>query len=235
MEKKIWGSNNTNFLKIIGILTMIIDHIGKIFFYKNINYQVIGRITFPLFAYCLVVGFLNTKNFNKYLKRLIVLSFISQPFYIIAFNKDYFDLNIFFTLWLGLISLSYIREKKWLLLLFVYIISYAFVIDYGIYGILLINVIYLTRKRKKVALLTLSALFISLLFINYNHLLYDILRNEKIRFIPRNSSLNIFGIFVLPIIFLINKSFPKINKYFFYAFYPLHLLILFAINYLTID
>lgn len=45
--------NSYDLLKVIAIITMIIDHIG-LFFYPDISsFRVIGRISYPLFAFCI--------------------------------------------------------------------------------------------------------------------------------------------------------------------------------------
>lgn len=56
-------NENTNFLKLIGIITMLIDHIGCILFPKVLLFRVIGRIAFPIFTYTTYLGYKHTKNF----------------------------------------------------------------------------------------------------------------------------------------------------------------------------
>ena len=84
-EPKISSNLDTNFLKIIAIITMLIDHIGYVFFPDRIELRIIGRISFPLFAYCIAVGFLYTSNIKKYILRLAAFSILSQPFYVLSY------------------------------------------------------------------------------------------------------------------------------------------------------
>jgi len=65
LTPKIDSNLDTNFLKIIGIFSMLIDHLGKIFFPDVIFMQTTGRIAFPLFAYCVVVGRAYTQVISK--------------------------------------------------------------------------------------------------------------------------------------------------------------------------
>ena len=63
-------SLSSNALKIIAIITMIIDHIGYYFepYMNNVIYIVlraVGRISMPLFAFLLVQGFFHTKDLKK--------------------------------------------------------------------------------------------------------------------------------------------------------------------------
>lgn len=72
-----------NVLKIIAIITMVLDHVG-FYFWESINSNVayilrtIGRISMPIFLYLLVQGFFYTKNIKKYIFKLFVLAIVSQ-------------------------------------------------------------------------------------------------------------------------------------------------------------
>ena len=78
-------------VKIIAAVTMLIDHIAKVFhpfhlyiplgYYSDCLLEGIGRIAFPIFAYCIAEGCLKTCNIKKYLFRLFAISIIAEPFY----------------------------------------------------------------------------------------------------------------------------------------------------------
>lgn len=233
--KVIQGNLNTDLLKLIGIVTMAIDHIGKVFYSDNIWFQLIGRITFPIFAYSLVIGFLFTSNFNKYWKRLAIFAIISQPFYIGAFEYEYYDLNIFFTLLLGLISIHFISKKQWLLYFLILIISTLIKLDYGIQGILMINIIYVFRTRRLISILLLVVHFSSLLFIDINEILKTIILSQELSILP-SPSLNVFGIVAIVLMYsrLNFSTNLKIERSFFYIFYPAHLFILMVLKNLVL-
>lgn len=65
INKVISTNTNTSWLKIIALITMTCDHIGKMFFPKITILQIVGRIAFPLFAYCLAVGCIYTYDIKK--------------------------------------------------------------------------------------------------------------------------------------------------------------------------
>ncbi len=79
MKKGLSG----NLLKVIAVLTMLIDHIG-VFFSYSMSYEVyyifrmIGRISMPLYAFLIVQGYFHTSNLSKYLKRLGILGIVTQ-------------------------------------------------------------------------------------------------------------------------------------------------------------
>lgn len=220
-------------LKIIAILTMIIDHVGKEFFTKELIFTYIGRISFPIFAFLISEGYIHTKNFKKYLYRLLVFAIVSQiPFSLflgVFYNTN--NLNIFFTLALGLVSIytyDIIKQKcysKFLGFLFVIFISSIgnkFNVDYGFFGVFIIFLFYIFKNKK--ILLTIT--FILSCFIHY----IDILINTN--FYYPNIILCICS--MIPIIFinLYNGQQGELNKKFKYAFYliyPVHLLILYSI------
>lgn len=87
-------------LKVIALLTMLIDHVGYLFFPEEMLFRTIGRIAFPIFAYQIALGFKKTSSRKNYAKRLFLFSVISQIPYC-WFNPElYFDfstLNIMFT------------------------------------------------------------------------------------------------------------------------------------------
>ena len=56
---------NTFVLKLIAIISMLIDHIGAILFPSSEVLRIIGRLAFPIFAFIIVEGYFHTKNLKK--------------------------------------------------------------------------------------------------------------------------------------------------------------------------
>ena len=83
-------------LKIIAIITMIIDHLGYAIFGEFSFFNYIGRIAFPIFAFQISEGYIHTKNLKKYFLRLFLFAIISQiPFMLFhSIISDQFYLNI---------------------------------------------------------------------------------------------------------------------------------------------
>jgi uncharacterized membrane protein len=126
---------------------MLIDHIGFVLFPQYLFLRVIGRIAFPIFAYLITEGYIHTHSIKKYSIRLFIFALVSQAPYMLAFHGTY--LNIFFTLFIGLMALyatDYEFSKNQLLnnilkaivVSAIVISSYIFCAEYGIYGVLTI-------------------------------------------------------------------------------------------------
>lgn len=219
-------------LKIIGILTMLCDHIGDSFIGHFSFLNLIGRIAFPIFAFQVVQGYIHTHNVNKYALRLFIFAFISQiPFmlFLSTFYNSYY-LNVFFTLFLGVICLYGFDKikNKYLGVLFailICIIGHFIQVDYGAYGIAVIFIFYIFNKflPNKKGLMCLA--FFIITGIKY---LPDIISYPSIAYIYIACIL-FTSISLIPICIYNEKQGPKI-KYLFYAFYPVHLLVLYIVH-----
>ena len=108
------GNTATTWLKIIALVFMFIDHAGKMLFPGIPEMRILGRIAFPIYAWCVIVGFHYTRSVPKYLLRILTVGLISQPLYMISLNHTWSQPNVFLTIFLGLCSLWGIREKKYL-------------------------------------------------------------------------------------------------------------------------
>ena len=201
-------------LKIIGIITMFIDHYHYIIGGPLIL-NIIGRIAFPIFAFSLVEGFFHTRDFKKYIGRILICAIILQAPAII-FKLNY-PVNIFFTLFFGLIIMKiYHSEKIHLLLKIVLTGGLTYIakkcnFDYEIYGILTIAIFNIFRGKK-------ILIFFSFLILNIITALKPEMFNLK--------EIQIYSMFSLIPIFAYNGEKGKNMKYFFYLFYPVHFLIL---------
>ena len=84
-------------LKWIAIITMTVDHIGAVLYPDYTFLRWIGRLSFPLFAYLLILGIRNTSDIKKYFIRPFIFALISQIPFFLAIDVGPFDhLNIFF-------------------------------------------------------------------------------------------------------------------------------------------
>ena len=202
---------------------MLIDHVGFLLFPEYVFLRIIGRVSFPIFAFLIAEGFLKTQNIKSYLKRLFVFGLISQIPYLIfdrlAGVTD-FNLNIMFSLTLGVIALLALTKiknipLKILSLIAILGVAYFGKFSYGIYGILTVIASFIFLKRKSVGLAALSVL--------------PFLETARL-FFMKIFFLQFFAIFsLIPIYFYNGERGRQISRWWFYWFYPVHMLVLSAI------
>ena len=205
---------------------MACDHIGYAIWGNFSFLNLIGRIAFPIFAFQITEGFIHTKNLKKYIRKLLIFACISQiPFmlFLSKFSENIFTLNIFFTLILGLIAIYMYKKTSNKVLAFIYILLFGILaefanVDYGMYGIFLIFLFYIFKDKKilmsiSVILLTIAKYIPSILTYAFMHSTFYLCI--------------LFTCLSLIFICLYNKKEGPKSKYLFYAFYPLHLIILY--------
>ncbi len=218
-------------LKIIGIITMFLDHLGYAIYSKLSWFNYIGRLAFPIFAFGISEGYLHTKSKKNYLMRLFIFA-ISSQFPFMLFRSMYttgFELNIFFTLFLGLVAIIGYEQCKnkavgILLVACLGLTADALKMDYGYFGVFAIFVFHVFKEKK----LYMNLSFIALCLLRY---------------IPLYISYNFYAPYlllclctILSLVFinLYNGKKGKDAKYILYGFYPAHLMLLYVFNLLFI-
>lgn len=226
-KKGISGST----IKMIAIISMLIDHIGAVVVERMLYFpqyreelltlymilRSIGRLGFPIFCFLLVEGFAHTGNVWKYALRLGVFALLSEVPFDLAFSDSLLYngyQNVFFTLLIGLLAMlliDRIGKRKWPLALKVLLQLCAAVAgmyiaefmrtDYGALGVMCIMTVYIFRKNRLAQVIAGAVVF-----------LWEI---------PASAAF-------LPVAAYNGKRGWKM-KYFFYAFYPCHLLLLYGI------
>lgn len=203
-------STKDDSLKLIGVMAMLVDHVGMIFFPQITFLRIVGRIAFPIFAYYLVQGFIHTSSLKKYILRLSAFAAISQlPLFFITSQQ--MKLNILFSLVFGLLALNAFKKEKYVILFVVILLSGIIPMEYSFYGIFIILSFYAIQDRKNIILV--QSIFNGASYFILNHLQpFSILGTVIVAFYPKN----------LPKV--------RLNKYFFYIFYPVHLAVLYIIK-----
>lgn len=219
---------NGNILKLIALITMTIDHIGLILFPDAIFLRIIGRIAFPIFAFFIAEGCRYTKNKTKYLLLMLGVGLFSQLF--VGAFLHFYKLNILFTfsfsiiliyIYQGiqtaiqkhnkklaciLIGLFVIYLSVLVILFFPHIHLSNFTVDYGFFGIMLPFIVSLhSNKYIQLALFFIGLLLVSIFL----------------------GGIQYYGLISIIPIMLYNGERGRIKlKYLFYAYYPLHLMII---------
>ena len=234
-------------LKLLACITMLIDHIGVIFFPNMMLFRVIGRIAFPIYAFLITEGYTRTKNIKKYIFRLFILAIISQVPYMLAFDTK--GLNVFFTLLSGILIMLVLDKKvdfsqlrneskilqrsfrisvniaKFVLIIAIIYILEKFNSDYATYGICIILCFRMFKYNFK-------KLIITIVILNF---LYTI-PLLKYFITPHGTNFRVFlqATSISSIFFIYNydKTEGKKIQWLFYGFYPVHLTILIFIRYI---
>ena len=240
-EKKFEITGNC--LKLMAMITMLIDHFAYGIYYRFYEIdelyrimRLIGRLAFPVYCFLLVEGFFHTRDFRKYGIRLLILATISElPFDIsVNMHQSFFDYNnVIFTLLIGLLTIGaidYIKNDnikrldnqamQTFAILVVYamgcLMAYIMHTDYGYTGVTVIVAMYYLYGTDMSHRLLSFATAIIILVIGCG-------TREAAAFVM-----------VFPIAFYEGNrgSDSKVLRYCFNLFYPVHLLVIGVAAYL---
>lgn len=215
-----------NTLKILAAIAMVCDHAGLMFFPRLTILRIIGRLAYPIFAFMIAEGCKYTRNKHRYFGMIFLLATLCQIVYFFVDGTLY--LSILFTFSLSILTvyaLQYFKAKKNALsaavfftaVAGVWLLNQIFVIDYGFWGCMVpvfAAVFHNTKyDRPGVHILMLGA---GLLLLSA-----DV------------GGIQIWSLLTLPLLLCYNGRRGKWKmKYFFYIFYPAHLVILQVIQWL---
>lgn len=221
-------------LKLIAIFTMLIDHIGAVIVSSYYSYaydiytldkiyyilRCIGRLAFPLFCYLASEGFKYTKDRKKYILRVFIFALMSELPFDYAFTggiNDFSQQNVMFTIALALLGLYFYdiinRKYKYSAFRIVSVVPLALAAviasflhtDYSYAGVLAIIFMYIAESfSNRIIGFFAGACLLSWVF----------------------GGTEFFAVFgIIPIILYNGKRGLRL-KYFFYLFYPIHLILL---------
>ncbi len=243
--KKPFGGLTSNLLRIFGMLFMLSDHLWASVIPGNNWMTYLGRLTFPIFAFMISEGYIHTSNVKKYIFRLLGFALISEiPFNLFYSGSwvDPFHQNVMFTLLYGLLAITLVDKIKknrdvktiiksaLLILVLCFAAKFTFV-DYGFYGFLTVVMFYVFRDFPFAWVLQLVAMVL-MNWILFKGEVKPVEIFGTVTEIPTQA----FAVFSLIPIWLYGgrkgKS-SKIMQYGFYAFYPVHMLILYIIQFIN--
>lgn len=216
---------NSLHLKIIAIITMLIDHIGLFIFPEIKIFRIIGRISFPIFAYLLINTYDYTNNFWKKENKLWWMAVITQMiFYILNIDK----INVFVSLWLSFRILDCIEWKKTKnLILFIIIILLGVIIGNNISVLYEVSFIVLFYKlRNTLKFEKRLKYFIGLISIVY---IISYMNTEPLYLKSFYSTFTLIGMLIPEIFYNGKYGNKKIHQILWYV-YPIHFIILHFIS-----
>lgn len=221
------GILSGNALKLIAAATMFIDHMGLMLFPGNLLLRIIGRLALPIYAYMIAEGCKYTRNKKKYFGMVFGLAVVCQTVYFFFAGSSY--LSILFTFSLSILAVYALQANQvhpcaknsirfTLTVAGVWLLNQLMQIDYGFLGCMLPvfpamlhNTPY-DKKEWNVAMLGLGLLLLA----------------------REPGSIQFYSLLSLPLLMLYSGKRGKGNmKYFFYIFYPAHLVVLELILMLT--
>ena len=229
MEKGFTG----NKLKLIAILSMTLDHVISVL-YPNyptdwwiIGLHILGRLAAPIFWFMVSEGYYYTRNVKKYLLRLFIFAVIGHFAYnfafgipFIPFKTSFFNqTSVIWPLFLGVLGLVVVNSeelKQWQKTLLVFLLAaLAFPSDWSSPAFLV--VLYMGQNRdnfkKQMAMMLLWIGVYSTVYVIFINPIYGIIQMGVALTIPLLKNYN--G----------QRGSFKGMKYFFYIYYPFHLVI----------
>lgn len=212
-----------NQLKILAMITMTVDHVGMQLFPQFLWLRVIGRLAMPIYAYMIAEGCRHTRDRKRYLLRLLGMGVLCQVGYFVAMGSLYQCILITFSLSVCLICLlDVVRGKKslqaWgrlmagvMLAFFLCVVlpeilpGTDYAVDYGLPGVLLPVLIYAAGTKG----LLLGLAFVALQY----------------------GGIQWYAFAAVPLLLCYNGKRGRlhIGKWF-YWYYPVHLVVIYAID-----
>lgn len=204
---------------------MTADHIGVILFPSFLILRVIGRLAFPIFAYMLAEGYRYSKDKKRYFSIIFILASVLQIFYYLFERSLYQSVLVSFSLSIILMYIMDLtfKNRNFFCLLFLFLFSLYFVseitvlywnndfeLDYGFFGVLLPALVYLSDRPLR----KLFFFFTGLILLSF-----------------RIGGIQWYSVASVILILMYNGEKGKFRmKWFFYIYYPLHLLVIKAIE-----
>jgi len=250
---------STTALKILAIVAMVCDHAPYLvqgwqelyYVYPFVLLHSFGRLTAPIFFYLLALGYRRTRNANRYTIRLLIFAIISYVPYIWYFKgalpnqQNFMELNIVFTMLVGLLILRAVHEIKSIPLkafCIVLCLLLGYWCDYGLYGIAIILVCDVARESRKGTIVGMAAVILVYSYVRFGNIFPSGAGPfEHIAQMSANPGISTYLFLLLcqflPLLFialhrrwyegaLTEKRPSFLAKWGFYIFYPAHITVL---------
>lgn len=227
---------NSNHLKLIAIIAMTLDHVADLCYPGMPNnavlnvLHIIGRLTAPIMFFFICEGFYYTRNLKKYISRLFAFAVISHFAYCFAFGINYIPFStgsifnqtsIMWTLAWSVVALYVVNGEtnlkawqKYVLVILIDVVTFS--ADWSCIAVMAILSMYSNRGnlKKQIAGMSFWVLLyavISFVFVNKTY-----------------GVITLAVILVYPLLRMYDGTKGKASwmKWFFYLYYPLHLVMI---------
>ncbi len=208
-------------IQFLAMLTMLIDHIGLIWFPDELAWRIIGRLALPFYAYAIVLGYFRTRDIHRYLKRIAWIAVLSQlPYQFAFYQLEVNTVGSLFMCLLMLLLLDRWQDKP----VATYLTAGAFIVllealpfSYGAYVVILV-LIYRYAAMQWMTLFHFSLNMVSLLVKGWWIQFFSLFATLLIIYMPD---------------FMRSADRVRVPRIVWRSFYPLHLAILAFIYALT--
>lgn len=230
-----------NTLKVIAAVLMVIDHIGYFLYPKYVILRVIGRLSFPIFAFMIAEGCYHTRNKWRYFSGIFGLAFAYQVFNFFFVRDLHMCILVTFSIAILFIYLlQFLKERLFfqrpfwrkilavfLLLLAVegiYLLNRASYIDYGFWGCMVPAFACIFKKPKNASdsrFEKLDRFWIHILMFGLGLFILSL----------ASGWVQMYCLLALPLLMMYSGKRGKINmKWFFYVFYPVHIGVIYFVG-----
>lgn len=246
----------TNLLKMIALVLMLVDHIGEFIPGVPVWFRWLGRISSPLFMFCMAWGFYYTHNRKIYLVRLylfgVFMGALGFVLNILPNKATFVSNNIFVTLFMVGLCIYLIEEfkenKRKAILYIVLFLAVQVVSTLIIPQVMMLMPVFGQETMLMVASVLPNIIYCEggIIFVALGVTLYYTKKNKKnvaiaylifcalffvISYTPDIEMLLFINyqwmmIAALPLMLCYNNQKGGGSKYFFYIFYPAHIAIL---------
>ncbi len=214
-------------LKIIAIIGMTANHAAYMF-YPYLPFEArcvmfaVGGITFPVMAFLLVEGYHHTSNIRRYGTRLLIFALLAQvPFWLFLEHGG----NVLFTLLLSLIILylyDHVQNRGLFWLICLAIIAISYYCDWGVIGPVMILVIRIVPGRRARVILAVAVPVL----VSGLPPLISCIATGNLNYLPFALYAFLGCTAAAVMLLTYNGQRGRPLKYFFYAYYPCHILVL---------
>lgn len=223
MQARKWQVLNGNDLKLIAAFAMLLDHMGVLLFSDVAILRILGRLAFPIFAFMVAEGCCYTKNKLRHFLLIFGLGFVCQIVYFLSSGDNKLNILLTFSgsvLLIYALQAAYYAEnwKKRVLwsqvfaagMLLAAVLDQVLQFDYSFWGMMVPVLVSFARLRKFPDWAAVLLLGIGLVLVGA---VYAPTQN--------------YALLSLPILLLYSgRPGSHRMKYFFYIFYPAHLVVL---------
>lgn len=229
-----------NALKLIAAAAMVIDHVGLMFFPEVAELRILGRLALPIFAFMIAEGCRYTKSKVRYFLHIFCLAAICQAVYYVAQRSTYMCILVTFSLTILMIFALQGMKKAfassaslWRKLastgifaatvVLSWILNRHLRIDYGFWGCMVGVFAALLHPVDEQSPQWMKQSWVHVLMLSLGLLILALDRG----------GVQIFSLMAVPLLLMYSGKRGKLSmKYFFYIFYPAHLVILQGISWL---